>query len=213
MLDDRGEEGVVQLQSPFAALSSGLDGDVLMVLSSLSDRPFTVSAIQRLVPGGRSRNGVKKVLDRLTEQGIVVFDDIGGVSTYALNRDHLLASAVLEVAGARTRFLDRVRGEIASMPVRYAALFGSAARGAMRPDSDIDLFFAVDAVSRTDAEDRIYDLTLAVHRWTGNQVNPIVYDVSGVSPDDPLIGSIASEGIPLVEDRRWLQAHLRKAAR
>ena len=66
-------------------------GDSPMVLSSLSDRPITVSAIQRLVPGGPSRNGVKKVLDRLTEQGIVVFDDIGGVSTYALNRDHLLA--------------------------------------------------------------------------------------------------------------------------
>lgn len=202
----------MQLQSPFAAMSDGLDGDVLLVLSGAPDRPFAVSAVQRLVPGERSRNGVAKVLNRLAEQGIVLFNDLAGVHTYTLNRDHLLADAVLDVARARGRLLERLRSASDSMPVRYAALFGSAARGTMRPDSDIDLFFVVDGPARIEAEDHIFDLTTSVHRWTGNEVNPILYDVADVRSDDPLVASVDADGIPLTKDRWWLRAHLRKDA-
>lgn len=203
----------MQLQQPFAAFSDGLDGDVLAVISGAPDRPFAIATVQRLVPGGRSRNGVVKVLDRLAEQGIILLEDAGGLRTYRLNTEHLLAPAALEVSRVRARFLDRLRSAVEPMSVRFAALFGSAARGEMRPDSDLDLFFAVDAASRVSVEESLFDLTAAVHRWTGNQVNPVVYDAESVRSGDPLLASIDREGIPLTAERRWLASRLRESSR
>jgi predicted nucleotidyltransferase len=201
----------VQLQSPFAAVTPTVDGDVLQVLAQ-AQRPFTLPAIKSLIPS-RSRSGIGRVLDRLALQGLVVVDDRNSVRTFRLNHDHLLAEYIDGIGWARERFLERLREECAAMPVVYAALFGSAARGAMQPDSDIDLFFAVDADERHEAEERIFDLATAAQRWTGNTTNPVIYDAASIRADDPLIKSIESEGLPLTADRRWLASHLRKARR
>lgn len=201
----------MQLQNPFTALSPTVDADVLAELASVPPgRPHPLPAIVERTK--RSRTGVLTVLERLVQQGVVLFDDIGGVKTYQLNREHLLAEHIVAISESRARFLARLRDACELIPVRYAALFGSAARGTMRPDSDIDLFFVVDAAERERADDRIFDLTGAVHRWTGNEVNPVVYDATAISSDDPLIAAIDAEGIPLTNGRRWLRNQLREAA-
>ncbi|MCS5518215.1 nucleotidyltransferase domain-containing protein [Curtobacterium flaccumfaciens] len=200
----------MQLQRPFAVLTPTVDADVLADLASLrADRPHPLQGIVERT--GRSRTGVLKALERLVSQGIVLYDVIGGVKTYRLNDGHLLAEEIIAIGGTRTRFLERLRQSCAHIPVEYAALFGSAARGTMQSDSDIDLFFAVTGEARAAAEDRIFDLANAARVWTGNEVSPIIYDATNIDPQDPLISSIAAEGIPLTEDRGWLKARIRKA--
>lgn len=200
------------LQNPFAALMPTIDGEVLAVLARLQrDLPFPLSSIVERT--GRSRTGVRRAVEHLVQQGIVLFDDIGGVKTYRLNHDHLLAPQVIAVSRTRAVFLDRLRSACAQMPLRYAALFGSAARGEMRPDSDIDLIFITDAEHRDEVEDRVHDLAAAARLWTGNPVNPIFFSTEDITTSDELLHTIAEEGVPLTEDRRWLKNHLREATR
>ncbi len=58
-----------------------------------------------------------------------------------LNRCHLAAEPIIAIANLRGQFITQLQDEIRSWnpPPPYAALFGSAARSAMRVDSDIDL--------------------------------------------------------------------------
>ncbi len=195
------------LHSPFAALTPTIDGEVLAVLAHLQrDRPFPLPFIVERV--GRSRTGVRRALDHLVQQGIVLFDDIGG-ATYRLNHDHLIAPQVVAISHARTAFLQRLRDACALMPLRHAALFGSAARGQMRPDSDIDLLFIADSRHRDEVADQVHDLASAARLWTGNPVNPIYFSTEDITVTDELLHTIAEEGVPLTEDRRWLRNHLR----
>ncbi|WP_159440528.1 nucleotidyltransferase domain-containing protein [Tersicoccus phoenicis] len=66
----------------------------------------------------------------------------GRASLYRLNREHLAAPAIIELARLgdtlRERIAERIEGW-AEQPV-YAALFGSGARGEMTAASDLDLF-------------------------------------------------------------------------
>ncbi|WIE80957.1 nucleotidyltransferase domain-containing protein [Curtobacterium sp. MCSS17_016] len=199
------------LQNPFAALMPTIEGEVLAVLARFQrDRPFPLPLIVERT--GRSRTGVRRALEHLVQQGIVLFDDIGGLKTYRLNHDHLLAPQVVAISRARNEFLDRLRDACAQMPLRYAAMFGSAARGEMRPDSDIDLIFIADAQHRATVEDRTHDLAMAARMWTGNPVNPIYFSTEDITSSDELLHTIAEEGVPLIEDERWLRKHLRRAA-
>ncbi|MHB1538766.1 MAG: nucleotidyltransferase domain-containing protein [Solirubrobacteraceae bacterium] len=92
---------------------------------------------------------------------------------YTLNREHLLAAAVQEMATAGVELIRRLRDAIGGweVPAVHASLFGSAARGDGGIDSDIDLLIVrpreLDAESepwRTQLE----ALAEQVHRWTGN---------------------------------------------
>lgn len=125
---------------PFAVVTPTVDGDVLAALAG-ADQWFTISQLRQLI-GTYSYNGIKKATLRLAEQGIVIAETVGTTRTYRLNRDHLAAPAVIEVAHLREAFLQRLRDTLAtwSTPPVYSSLFGSAARGDMRADSDIDLF-------------------------------------------------------------------------
>ena len=76
-----------------------------------ADAPHTVSGIQKL-PGGRSYEGIKKVLVRLTAQGTVTAQQVGNVVSYRLNREHLAAEHIIALADLRSALIDRVRQRI-----------------------------------------------------------------------------------------------------
>lgn len=160
----------MNVSKPFTALSSGVDADVLVVLAG-STKPRSGRELAR--HAGRSNTGVQHVLGRLVDHGIVTRQEAGRTFLYSLNRDHLLAPAVEQMAGARAELVRRLRAAIGSWetPAVHASLFGSAARGDGDVHSDIDLLIVrpVD-VDPDDAEwrgqiDRLADL---VRRWTGN---------------------------------------------
>ena len=87
--------------------------------------------------------------------------------------------------------------ELAREGVEYAALFGSAARGELGPDSDVDLLI----VSRTPkaVHNAIVDLADEVHRLFGRPLSPLVLGPAEFRKvrSSRLGESLRREGIPL----------------
>lgn len=198
---------LVQLQHPLSTVTTSVDGDVLAVLARAAG-PLTIADICRLVPA-RSYAGVRNSADRLADQGIVDGSRTGRTKSFTLNRDHLAAAPIIALAGLRGELLQRLRAGCELLPLRYAALFGSGARGDMRTDSDLDLCFVVLDGERSTAEGGIHALCEEARRWTGNAVRPVVFGEAEVGASDPLLASVARDGIPIAGDGRWLARRLR----
>lgn len=155
---------------PYTAISPSVDTAVLIVLAG-SNMPHSGREIARRT--GRSKTGVQHVLQRLVDQGIVERLTTGNAQLYSLNRNHLLAGAVEQMANAHTELIRRLRDTIGSwtIPALHASLFGSAARGDGDTHSDIDLLIVRPADLDPDSEPwrgQIDELAEDVRRWTGN---------------------------------------------
>ncbi|HVA70439.1 MAG TPA: nucleotidyltransferase domain-containing protein [Acidimicrobiales bacterium] len=129
----------MNLSDPSMAITSSLDGPVLVVLASVG-KPLTVSEVASKSARG-SEIGIRKSLGRLLAQGVVVCTELGNTRVYSLNRDHLAAAVVVEMAEMRSELWRRIAREVERWTVRplYASVFGSAARHEGDTDSDIDL--------------------------------------------------------------------------
>jgi predicted nucleotidyltransferase len=193
----------VDVSQPHRAISPGLEGDVLVLLAGTT-RPLSGRTIARRL-GLASHDGVRKALERLVAQGIVDRLDSGGAFLHSLNRDHVGADAVLQLAGMRTQLWTRVRAAFASWPVPavHASAFGSAARGDGDVDSDIDLLVVRPARIADDDErwrSQISALAEGVRRWTGNDASIIELDERAVAQrptDTNVIDEVRRDGIDL----------------
>lgn len=205
----------MQIQHPLAVITPTLDGDVLAVLAG-AGAPFTVGSIQRVI-GGRSYAGIRKVLDRLTRQGTVLAQPVGSTISYRLNREHLAAQHIVALANLRTTLMDRTRAYVEAWPTPpvWAALFGSAARGEMRPESDIDLFLVDPAVGPQRWEGLVDELASEVSRWTGNDARVLSMteaDVrAGAVSGDPILQSLLDEALTISGEPTWLRRTVAKA--
>lgn len=207
----------MQTQHPLAVVTPTLDGDVLVVLAR-ADAPFTAGTVQRVL-GGRSYTGVRKVLDRLAVQGIVTSQRIGGVLSYRLNRDHLAAEHVLALADLRTALVHRIRDHVESWrhPPVWAALFGSAARGEMRPESDVDLVLVDPGADVDEWEVGVGALAGVVTRWTGNDARVLSMTEaevqSGARTRDPVLTQVLADAVTISGDPEWLRRALSRYGR
>lgn len=193
----------MELERPFRSITPTVDGDVLYILAR-AETSFTPPQVHHLV-GQQSVDGVRRVLVRLTEQGIVRGERVGHAVEYSLNRDHLAADAVVAIARLRETFIARLRTLLGEWPVPplYAALFGSAARGTMSSASDVDIF--VVRGRATDANDdqwndQVHHLERVVRDWTGNEADVLVYDEADLSiaTHDDVVDEVVRDGIELV---------------
>jgi predicted nucleotidyltransferase/biotin operon repressor len=160
----------VDVARPYTAISPSVDTAVLIVLAG-SSVPRSGREIARRT--GRSKTGVQHVLERLVDHGIVERLPAGNAHLYSLNREHLLASAVHQMAGAHTELIRRLRETIGSweIPALHASLFGSTARGDGDAHSDVDLLIVRPANLDPESETwraQIDTLAEDIHRWTGN---------------------------------------------
>lgn len=199
------------LQRPFEAVTPTLDGPVLQVLAG-ADTWFSVSRVTALV-GDASVAGVRKALNRLTSQGLVRRHEDGVAYLYELNREHLLAGPVLEIARARDRLRERVIEHASRWddPPRLLALFGSAARGHMHADSDLDVLAVAD-----DPDDRWLDdlgsLCGAMASWTGNDARPLILTPHELTMGtDAVVREIGRDALVLFGDANLLH-HVRSLA-
>jgi predicted nucleotidyltransferase len=202
----------MQLQRPLRVITPTVDGDVLTALAR-ADTAFTGRGLHRVI-GRYSVDGVRKALDRLEQQGIVDVEDVGAAKAYSLNRDHLAASHVIDLARLSDAFVDQLRDRLNAWrpPPVYAALFGSAARSDMRPDSDIDLFVVrPDSVDDEDARwtARVRDLSTDAARWTGNDLRVLEVSDSevrrGVRARRQVFRDIRNDGIRLIGPASYLK--------
>lgn len=202
------------LDRPLLTVTPTIDGDVLSVLAR-ADAAFTAPKVQRLLDR-HSVPGVRKVLNRLVEQGIVNADQAGRTLTYRLNRDHLAAAPIIELAHLDEALIERIRTAVARWDPAplLVMLFGSAATGRMRVDSDIDVF--VVGNERSDAIDRwraqISDLELDIAKWTGNDARVLTYSLDDLThTNDVVVDDIARDGILIAGDRALLRRSHRQA--
>jgi predicted nucleotidyltransferase len=161
---------------PYSSVVPSLDGDVLVTLAGTT-RPLTGRQIAELSRRG-SRSAVSAVLDRLVEQGLVLRQQAGRAHLHTLNRDHLAAHVVEQLASLRAELARRLQTSLAAWDPAplHVSMFGSAARGDGDTASDIDLFI-VRSAQVSDEDERwvaqVDDLSRAVHAWTGNHAGII----------------------------------------
>jgi predicted transcriptional regulator len=203
----------MQLNRPLATITPTLDGDVLAVLAQ-QEAAFTTGQIHRILDR-YSEEGIRKVLLRLARQGIVQSTRIGGAYTYQLNRDHLAAGPIIQLARLAQRLLLQIEKHIENwdMQPEYAAIFGSAARGTMTEDSDIDILLVRADNAPIDIWDaQVSALASDVSRWTGNDARPLEYTVSELlaARNDPVIRDVMKDGLTVAGHRAWLIQHLRE---
>lgn len=194
----------MDLGQPLSSLIPSVDGDVLTVLAR-TEAPLTGRKIATLARRG-SQPTVQTILDRLVEHGIVTTQPAGPSVLYTLNRDHLLAHAVITAAKARATLLTRLTEAIEGWPepALHTSLFGSVARGEARPDSDIDILVirpsGVSADKPTWAA-QLANLEERVLKWTGNRLAWFETDQPGLdkatSDGEPLLNSLRVDGLHL----------------
>lgn len=204
----------MELSHPLRVVAPTLDADLLEVLAR-ADQGFTGRELARAV--GSSQDGARAALARLVTQGIVSRQRAGSALLYALNRGHLAAPLIVALADLRAELLRRIAASLASwrLPVAYAALFGSAARGQERPDSDLDLFVLRPSGIAVDDSlwaAQVQDLSSQVASWTGNDARVLdvgLDDLQDVYEPGGVLDDVVRDGIPLAGN----EATLRRAVR
>jgi predicted nucleotidyltransferase len=203
----------VQLNRPLATVTPTLDGDVLAVLAR-QEATFTTGQIHRILDH-YSEEGIRKVLLRLARQGIVQSTRLGGAYAYQLNREHLAADPIIELARLAQRLFKEIEDYLENWDpqAEYAAIFGSAARGTMTEESDIDILL----VRADNAPIGIWDaqvsaLSYDVSKWTGNDVRALEYTVSELlaARHDPVLHNVMKDGLTVAGRRTWLIQQLRE---
>ncbi len=161
----------MDFSQPFQALTPTLDGPVLRVLAK-STTPMTRRQVTDLV-NRASEAGVRKVLNRLAEQGLVIEERIGSNYTYAANREHIMWPAVEIIMDSHNRLEEKIREYVKSWSIQpfSVELFGSVAAGTSTSESDIDVMIYrphIDDDSMLSWDEQVADLSAQVERWTGN---------------------------------------------
>lgn len=194
----------MDLGRPIRAVVPSLDGPVLEVLAGTS-RPLTIFEVQRLAGVG-SPSGIRKVLERLTREGVVEVDRRANAAYYAANREHLAWPAVEILVGLRSALFRLLASEIHSfaVPPVHASLFGSAARADGEAESDIDVLLVkptLDDVAEEAWASQLDTLRARVLTRTGNRCQAFDLSLSHlaehVGADDALLRSWLTDGVLL----------------
>ncbi|MGB3444576.1 MAG: nucleotidyltransferase domain-containing protein [Actinophytocola sp.] len=203
----------MELSRPLATITPTLDGDVLTVLAR-HDATFTTGQVHRILVQP-SEEGIRKVLRRLTGQGIVLSERVGNAFAYRFNRDHLAAQYIVGLARMQETFLARLEDLLESwrIPPVYAAVFGSAARGQMTTSSDVDLLLVRPrAAAEPDWEGQVNDLATTVTRWLGNDTRVLEFAEDEIvmrGREEPVLNDVLQEGLTVAGRRSWLAKQLR----
>ncbi|MEV4260783.1 nucleotidyltransferase domain-containing protein [Kribbella sp. NPDC049584] len=117
--------------------------------------------------------------------GVVIAEPAGRARLYTLNRDHVAAAAIDQLARLRDVLLERIKAEAETwtIPAKAIWLFGSTARGQGDADSDLDLLI----VRPDDVDDsepgwveQVETLSAHASLWSGNSCEVIEYSAQEI---------------------------------
>lgn len=190
----------MQLQHPLRVIAPTVDADVLTVLAR-ADHEFTISTMERMI-GSRSTDGIRRTLARLVDQGIVHRKIVGRTHAFTLNRRHLAAPAIIELASLQDLLLSRMGEAVSNWqePALYVALFGSGARGEMRPASDLDVLLIRQGSASALWHDQVDHLMSDITAWTGNDARALdlsADEIRGRMADDSVLSDVLHAGLPV----------------
>ncbi|MEA2023184.1 MAG: nucleotidyltransferase domain-containing protein [Actinomycetota bacterium] len=200
------------MANPMKSVIPSAQGEVLAVLARTTSS-LTGRQIAGLTDGRVSQKRVSDILNMLTGAGIVVRQVAGSSYLHRLNREHLAADAIVQLASIRDRLTGRIADEVGAWrsPGEGVWLFGSVVRGDGGANSDVDvLVVRNDEVGADDALwlSQIDALAQAVAGWTGNDCRIVEFSAGEIArlvgDDDPLVRSIRSEGIRIAGRRSLL---------
>lgn len=190
-----------------------------MILSVLArtTEPLSGRRIAELAGSQLGKTRAIEVLGELAAAGIVLVESRPPALLYQLNRDHLAADAICQLADLRSTLIAQMRSHLDGWECAPATawLFGSAARGDGTDSSDIDI--AVVRPEGLDADELVWSAQLvefsdAIARWTGNETNVIEYSESEISElhraAEPILENIQAEGIHLAGRSRLIPSRV-----
>ena len=160
----------------------------------------------RTLAGVRSKNGMQRALDELTDLGILEREQTGRIRLFRINRDHDLIphlQALFEGEGQRITALRHMLEEIlAGGAVREHTLsiilFGSNARGDARPGSDVDLLVVTEPGQAEHVQDVLISATPDIQCRFGLRISPYSVPRERVREryreGDPLMQNVHAEG-------------------
>lgn len=192
----------MDVSMPISSVVPSLDGPVLAALAA-TNAPLSLAEVHDRAGRG-SKSGVRQVLLRMVDDGLVVAVPGG----YVLNREHLAAPAVVLLANLHGELARRLRTAVEAWTgnVLLVGLFGSAARRDGDASSDIDVLVVSDAADLDTFRD---ELSTLVRAWTGNRAQVI-----GVTPaelrrlrraKEPIVAGWERDLVVVSGDRRALR--------
>lgn len=189
---------------PLRGLLTPAMAGVLEVLTG-THTPLTGREVHRLVRGGSSLGAVQQALEGLASLGLVDVQQAGRARLHSLNRDHILAGPLLEMANAASsveRWLATALEGLDNPPCA-AWLFGSTARGDSTSTSDIDLALIREEAEGT-ADQDISDLLESLRRRTGNDAEVLMLTMDelrgAVERGDAIVAELRRDARPLLGD-------------
>ena len=195
----------MEFSSPLATVTPTVDGDVLTILSG-SDGWFTTTLLQEQFPT-RSIPGIRNVLIRLGEQGIVQSMIVGRVHQYRLNRQHIAAESIIALARLQDAFVSRASAAMGAwhQPPLFAALCA--------PGNSVLRIVAImpRRVHQRIWDDQVSEFEAAAQLWTGNPVTVVAVGEDAVGEASILLDEVARDGIAIVGDFAWFRRSIAMA--
>lgn len=128
---------------------------------------------------GVTRPAIVQALGYLERDGLVTKRSVGKKRLYRINTDHAYYPELRSIALKTLGGIETIAKEIQDDPaIRFAAVFGSFARGEEGPQSDIDVLFVIGDENWEEVDYRLATATARVSEQIARRVTPNIYRAS-----------------------------------
>lgn len=154
-----------------AALFPQVRQRLLAILFGQPERSFYANELIRLATSGTG--AVQRELESLTAAGLVTAQRLGNQRHYQANADSPIFNELRAIVVKTSGIELRLQQALAPLfdEIRWAFVYGSAAKGTLHAGSDIDLMIVSDALTL----ESVFSALAPAEADLGRKINPSVY--------------------------------------